>query len=119
MGRVSPPFPLPAAGIAEVVCAGRVVSCWRVFLGFPLDPSFHFTEINMLQRITTALAIAAVVIIAIFAIQNLGAVEVTFLVWSASVSKIVIILGTYVLGMLTGGGLLHLIKGSLKRSKAS
>ena len=70
----------------------------------------------MLQYITTALAIIAILIIGIFAIQNLGPVEVAFLFWSASVSKIVVILGTYVLGMLTGGGLLHLLKGYLNAS---
>ena len=70
----------------------------------------------MLQYITTAFAVVAVVIIGIFAVQNLGSVEVAFLFWSASVSKIVVILGTYLLGMLTGGGLLHLIKGYFQAS---
>ncbi len=70
----------------------------------------------MLHYITTALAVIALIIIAVFAIQNLGPVEVSFLVWSASVSKIVVILGTYVLGMLTGGGLIHLIKGYFNAS---
>ncbi|MCY2986008.1 MAG: hypothetical protein NTY15_20455 [Planctomycetota bacterium] len=65
----------------------------------------------MSQYITTALAIIAILIISIFAIQNLSPVEVTFLIWSASISKIIVIIGTYVLGMLTGGGLLFLIKG--------
>ena len=51
-----------------------------------------------------------VIIVAVFAIQNLGAVEVTFIVWTASVSKIVLILGTYFLGMLTGWGLIELVK---------
>jgi uncharacterized integral membrane protein len=46
----------------------------------------------------------------VFAIQNLGAVEVTFIVWTASISKIVLILGTYFLGMLTGWGLIELVK---------
>ncbi len=64
----------------------------------------------MLNYVTTALAIIAIVMIAVFSIQNLGAVEVSFLVWSASVSKIIVILGSYVLGMLTGGGLLHFAK---------
>lgn len=70
----------------------------------------------MLQYITTALAVIALVIIVVFAIQNLEPIEVSFLVWSTSVSKILVILGTYVLGMLTGGGLLHLIKGYFNAS---
>jgi uncharacterized integral membrane protein len=71
---------------------------------------------NMLQYITAALAIMALVIIGIFAIQNLGAVEVSFLFWSANVSKIIIILATYLLGMLTGGSLWHLIRGYFSKS---
>jgi len=44
----------------------------------------------------------------------LGPVEVSFLIWSTSVSKIIVILGTYVLGMLTGGGLLQVFRGYFK-----
>ena len=72
----------------------------------------------MLQKVTTGLAIAAIVIVAIFAINNLDTVEVSFLFWSINVSKIVVILGSYLLGMLTGGGLFHLIKKYLQQSKS-
>jgi uncharacterized integral membrane protein len=50
------------------------------------------------------------VAIGIFAIQNLEAVEVSFLFWSVSMSKVFVILGTYVLGMATGGGLVAAMK---------
>jgi uncharacterized integral membrane protein len=70
----------------------------------------------MLKYVATGLAIFAFLIIGIFSLQNLGPVEVSFLFWSASVSKIVVIVGTYLLGMLTGGGLLHLIKGYFQTS---
>ncbi len=70
----------------------------------------------MLQYITTAVAVIALLLIGIFAMQNLGSVDFRFLFWSASVSKILVILVTYVLGMLTGGSLLHLVKGYFSAS---
>lgn len=45
-----------------------------------------------------------------FSIQNFGAVEVSFLVWSVSLSKVILILGMYLLGMLTGWGVVELVK---------
>ena len=72
----------------------------------------------MMKHLRSATAIIALVFIAIFAIQNLAAVDVSFLVWSASVSKIVVILGSYVLGMLTGWGMVDLFKKFLKSKKA-
>jgi uncharacterized integral membrane protein len=48
--------------------------------------------------------------ILIFAIQNLAAVDVSFLVWSINIPKVVVILGSYVLGMVTGWGLVEVIK---------
>ena len=46
----------------------------------------------------------------IFAIQNLAAVDVSFLVWSVNIPKVVVILGSYVLGMITGWGLVEVVK---------
>lgn len=48
--------------------------------------------------------------ILVFAIQNLAAVEVSFLVWSVSIPKFVVIVGSYVLGMITGWGLVEVVK---------
>lgn len=69
----------------------------------------------MMQHIRSALAIIVLVFMGIFAIQNLSAVDVSFLIWSASLPKIVIILATYVLGMLTGWGMIDLIKRLIKK----
>lgn len=63
-----------------------------------------------MRYVTGALAIAALVAIAIFSIQNLEAVEVSFLAWSINVSKFLVIIVTYLLGMLTGWGLIDLLK---------
>lgn len=71
----------------------------------------------MLQKITTGLAIVALVIIGIFSIQNLGKVPVSFLTWSVDVPMIVVILGGYLLGMLTGSSLIGLVKRYFRKSK--
>ncbi len=63
-----------------------------------------------MRYVTGAIAAVALIAIAIFAVQNLGAVEVSFLVWSVSISKCVVILGTYLLGMVSGWGLIEVIK---------
>ncbi len=70
----------------------------------------------MLHYIITGIAILTLILIGIFAIQNLAAVEVDFLFWHANVSKIVVILGSYLLGMFSGGGLLHLFKMYFQRA---
>ncbi len=63
-----------------------------------------------MRYVTGAIAAVALLAIAIFAIQNLAAVEVSFLVWSISISKCVVILGAYLFGMVSGWGLMELIK---------
>lgn len=56
--------------------------------------------------------IAAIIVLIILtlALQNLAAVEVSFLFWSISLPKIVLILMVYVFGMISGWGLVELIK---------
>jgi uncharacterized integral membrane protein len=49
-------------------------------------------------------------VVLIFSLQNMGAVDVTFLVWTASIPKVLLILGTYLLGMFSGWALLALYK---------
>lgn len=63
-----------------------------------------------MRYVTSALAIVALVAIAIFSIQNLESVEVSFLTWSISVSKFLVIIVSYLLGMITGWGLIDLLK---------
>jgi uncharacterized integral membrane protein len=43
-------------------------------------------------------------------VQNHASVDVSFLQWTMSVPKVFRILGTYVLGMLFGWGLVELIR---------
>ena len=68
----------------------------------------------MMHYLTTALVAIALVAIVIFAAQNLQVVEVDFLFWSLKLSKFLIILGAYVMGMLTGWGMVELVKRRLQ-----
>ena len=63
-----------------------------------------------MRYVTMTLAIALLLAIGIFAIQNLPRVDVSFLFWSFSMPKTVLILVTYFLGMVTGWGLVELVK---------
>jgi uncharacterized integral membrane protein len=56
------------------------------------------------------LAVVLLVVIVVLAIQNRAGVDVSFLFWNFRSPKILLILGTYLLGMLSGWGLLELIK---------
>lgn len=67
-----------------------------------------------MRYLTTGLAAIALLAIVIFSIQNLGGVEVSFLFWSTTISKCVVIIGAYLLGMVSGWGLVELLKKSLQ-----
>ena len=56
------------------------------------------------------LAILFLVAVLVLAIQNRAGVDVSFLFWSFRSPKILLILGTYLLGMFSGWGLVELIK---------
>ena len=63
-----------------------------------------------MRYVTGALGIIALVAIVIFSVQNLEAVEVSFLAWSVNISKVLVIVGSYLLGMISGWGLVDLMK---------
>ncbi len=67
-----------------------------------------------MKYVTSILAILALAAIIIFSIQNLEAIDVSFLVWSMNISKVVVIIGAYLLGMVSGWGLLQLSKRALQ-----
>ncbi|MGZ3486997.1 MAG: DUF1049 domain-containing protein [Isosphaeraceae bacterium] len=49
-------------------------------------------------------------VILVFSVQNRASVDVSFLLWSVSLPKVFLILGTYLLGMLSCWGLVGLIQ---------
>ena len=63
-----------------------------------------------MRYVTSAVVVILLAVIVTFSVQNLEAVDVSFLVWSVSMSKVFVILGSYLLGMLTGWGLVELLK---------
>ena len=70
-----------------------------------------------MKYITGAFVTVVLLAIAIFSIQNLEAVEVSFLAWSINLSKVILILIVYVLGMLTGWGMVELVKKHFTKSE--
>lgn len=63
-----------------------------------------------MRYVTTALLIVFSLVVLIFAIQNREPVDVAFLMWSMSLRKIFLVLGTYVLGMFSGWGVVEIAK---------
>jgi len=63
-----------------------------------------------MQYVTGAIAGLFALVVLVFAIQNLGSVDVSFLAWSMTIPKVLLILGTYVLGVFSGWALLAVIK---------
>jgi uncharacterized integral membrane protein len=63
-----------------------------------------------MRYVTGTLAILLLLVVVVFSLQNRESVSLAFLVWSLSVPKVFLILGTYVLGMLSGWGLVALVK---------
>lgn len=71
----------------------------------------YYSHEDLLMRyITVTIAVVLLVLIGIFSLQNLPTVNVSILFWTFSISHSLLILGTYFLGMLTGWGLIDLMK---------
>jgi putative membrane protein len=71
------------------------------------DPGKRSTTMNYVMGAVTVLLL---ILITIFSIQNLESIDLSFLVWSISVPKALLILGIYVLGMVSGWGVVELVK---------
>ena len=63
-----------------------------------------------MRYLAAATAIVLLIVIVIFSIQNLEIVDVTFLTLAVSVPKFAVVLASYVLGMVTGGSVVAIIK---------
>ena len=61
------------------------------------------------------LLIAFLAAVAIFALQNNTLVEVQFLAWGFKAPQAVVIVGVYVLGMISGGAVFGFVRRSLRR----
>jgi putative membrane protein len=63
-----------------------------------------------MSYVTGTLAVLFLIVVVVFSIQNLESTNVSLLFWSMSIPKILLILGTYLLGMVSGWGFVELIK---------
>ncbi len=52
-------------------------------------------------------------VIVFFTFQNITTVTVSFLTWSATVPLAMVVIAAYILGMVTGGGVLWLLMHSI------
>ena len=63
-----------------------------------------------MRYVKGALSVLALLAMIIFSLQNLAVMDVSFLGWSMSIPKFMVIVGTYVLGMITGAWLFDFLK---------
>lgn len=65
-----------------------------------------------------SLAVVLTVIILLFTFQNIGSVTVNFLSMSITLPTSLLVIGVYILGMLTGGSMFAFLKTIVKKTKA-
>jgi uncharacterized integral membrane protein len=70
-----------------------------------------------MRYIKGGVAVIVLALIVIFSVQNLEAIEVSFLSWSMTVPKFLVIIGNYVLGMITGAWLFDFLKHLLQSNQ--
>ncbi len=70
-----------------------------------------------MRYIKGSLAILALLAILTFSIQNLESIDVSFLSWSLKIPKFIVIVATYILGMITGAWLFDFLKHLFRQSK--
>ena len=63
-----------------------------------------------MKYVTGTIAVLLFITILIFSIQNLEIVDVRLLTWSIQVRKVFLIMGTYLLGMLSGWGAVEIVR---------
>jgi len=70
-----------------------------------------------MRIIYLALIILLAGVTALFAVQNLQTVTVSFLNWSVTLPIALVVLGAYALGMASGGSVLALLRWTLRQTK--
>ncbi len=72
-----------------------------------------------MRYVYTGLMVIALAIVILFIVQNLSSVTVTLLGLSATMSVSALVLGVYLLGMLTGGVMWSLLRTSIRGASGS
>lgn len=68
------------------------------------------SEMTVVYKLVLTLLLGVTVV---FAFQNITTVTVSFLTWSATVPLAMVVIATYILGAVTGGGVLWLLMHSI------
>ncbi len=81
-----------------------------------MSPSFMplNSGAGKVRYVKITIAVLLLVAITVFAVQNRESVNVSFLTWSVQAPQVFVILGTYLLGMITGWGLVEFLKRTLR-----
>jgi uncharacterized integral membrane protein len=67
-------------------------------------------KIKKMRQIKIILSVILLILILIFSFQNLGIMTINFFNWSLSLPKALVIILSYILGMMTGGMLFSLFR---------
>ena len=70
-----------------------------------------------MRFIYLVLLILLAVVTALFALQNLQTITVSFFNWSVTLPIAVVIIGVYFLGMVSGGSVLAFLRWTVRRAK--
>lgn len=70
-----------------------------------------------MRTIYLLLLLLLVGVTALFALQNLQTVTVSFFNWSVTLPIALVVIGVYFLGMVSGGSVLAFLRWTLQRSK--
>jgi len=71
-----------------------------------------------MRQIKIILSVILLILILIFSFQNLGIMTVKLFSWSLSLPKALVIILSYILGMMTGGMLVSLFRALISSSVA-
>jgi putative membrane protein len=80
----------------------------------PDVPVTSLTSEHKMKYVTGTIVALLLLAVIIFSAQNLESVDVTFLNWGMRIPKVLLILVTYVLGMISGWGLVDVLKKLMK-----
>lgn len=64
-----------------------------------------------------ALLVLFIAVIVIFSVQNAETVTVSFLTWSTSLPRFVVVIGAYLLGMASGGTVAGFVRHSVRGAR--
>jgi putative membrane protein len=71
----------------------------------------------MMRYLAIGTASIVLLIVVVFSVQNLEAVDVRFAGWSMTVPKFLLVAASYLLGMFTGGAVFGIFRRARRKAK--